>query len=135
MIKSFLLSAVSGIYGYVLAAVASAALSAGATYYIVHNANAVEIAGLQLQIANGQTMSVQNALSQLEYFISTMHTAEANYSDDLEAIAKRFDSVDKELKNATSKPLPVDCKPDANRLHALSDAINAANQTNTPVSK
>jgi len=122
-----LTGALGGIWGYVAAAGFAAALSVGATYYVVHNANAAEIANLHTAAAETKADNVSAALAQLTGFISNMHNADAGYNSDLASIKNQFAALELEFKNATVKPLPLDCKPDVGRLRILSAAVTAAN--------
>lgn len=123
-------------YNWIAAAVLAVALVAGGAaggVYVTHNADTVKLQAVQLADSKAQTASVSASLSQLQGFISTMHTADADYGSDLAAINSQFAALKKELTNATLKPLPVDCKPDAGRLRVLSDAVTAANARPTTV--
>lgn len=133
-IIAFLTNALGGLWGYVAAAGFAAALSFGATHEIDSLAYGKIIAARDLTIANMKTVNAENvasnvaaSLAQLQGFISTMNMADANYNAALTAIDKQFAIVESEFKNATQKPLPVDCKPDAGRLRILTDAVAATN--------
>jgi hypothetical protein len=71
---------------------------------------------------------VAASLNQLQGFISKMDAAGGDYSAALAQINADFDALKKEFANATLKPLPADCKPDAGRLRVLTDAVAAANK-------
>lgn len=129
---SWIIAILGGIWGYVAAFAIGTVLATSATYEIVHNANAVEISNLKLDAQTLQTKSVSASLTQLQGFISIMHTAENGYQTALAQINDAFAALEKEFKNATAKPLPADCRPDAARLRVLSDAIAATNNTTTP---
>lgn len=133
------LSLLSGVWGYVGAGALGALAVAPAVYYVVHNANASEIAGLNLkisqsqtQVAQSQTQSVTASLDQLQKFIAQMHTADADYQASLTAINSSFDVLKKGLSDAIkAKPLPVDCKPDPARVRSLAAAYSAATGKNS----
>jgi hypothetical protein len=111
-----------------LAGVAILVLGASAgTGWGVHKVDTVAYQALQLKQAQADTKSVAASLDQLQGFISTMHTADADYTASLEAIAQNLQLIKKEFADATLKPLPVDCKPDAGRLRVLTDAVAKAN--------
>lgn len=116
-----------GVWGYVGALGIGAILATGATYEVVHNANAVEISQLKADAANQKAASATAALSQLTGFIDQMHVASNDYAGQLQLIDNRFALIQKGLANARRTPLPPDCKPDAGRVRSLSDAIAAAN--------
>jgi hypothetical protein len=90
------------------------------------------IADLKLQQSQSQTKSVQASLDQLTGFISKMNVADAQYQGALASIDQKFSAVQAEWKNATAKPLPVDCKPDALRLRVLATAVAATHQAASP---
>jgi len=121
------LGSLGGIWGYVAAAVFAAALSVGATHWIDAKGYGITIANLKTDAANQKAANVTAALSQLQGFIDKMHTADAGYSSDLQSIKDAFAALAKDFKNATVKPLPLDCKPDIGRVRILSAAVAAAN--------
>jgi phage-related protein len=83
---------------------------------------------VQLADSKAQTANISASLTQLQGFIGSMHTADADYNAKLDAINAQFTNLKQELSNATRTPLPADCKPTADRLRVLSDAVSAANQ-------
>lgn len=117
-----------GLYGYLIAFGIGAALSIGATYQIVHTANAVEIGNLKLAAKTKEAADVTASLSQLQGFIASIHLAETNYNDTLDAINSTVASLRGQWKNATAKPLPADCFPTPDRVRAVNAAISAANK-------
>lgn len=131
MLKSLLglaTGALGGIQGYLIAAAIAGLLASGATYYVVHNADTVKLQAVQLADSKAQTASVTASLDQLQGFIATMHTADADYNAVLVSLRGQFAALEQEFKNATAKPLPADCRPDAGRLRVLSAAVDAANK-------
>lgn len=121
------LTLLTGVWGYVAAAVIAAALAVGATHFIDAKSYGLEISNLELKASQQQTQSITASLTQLQNFIATMHTADTGYQTGLAAITANFAAIEKELKSATIKPLPVDCRPDVGRLRVLTDATAAAN--------
>lgn len=109
--------------GFVLALAAAA----GAAHYVDANVYGKQISDIKLADANAKTASIGASLSQLQGFIASMHSADADYNATLGILNQRFSGLEKELHDATLKPLPVDCKPDAGRLRVLTDAVAAAN--------
>ena len=101
------------------------AATAGATHYVDANVYGNQIKDLKLAAAQQQTASVTASLNQLQGFIASMHTSDANYNSALNSISAQFDTIKKEFANATRAPLPADCKPDAGRLRVLQDAVAA----------
>lgn len=124
------ISLVSGPWGYLAAAVIAAGLAGGGTYYLTSRGYQIEIGKLKLAQAQSQTISVAASLSQLQKFISTMHSAATDYNSSTQILLGRLDALQKEFHNATlAKPLPPDCRPDATRVRLLSEAVAAANAT------
>lgn len=126
--ESWITGLLGGIWGYVAAAVIAAGLAAGATYYVVHNADVVKLQAVQLADSKAQTVSVTASLTQLQGFISAMDAAGGDYTAALAQINADFAALKKEFADATVKPLPADCRPDAGRLRVLTDAVAAANK-------
>lgn len=110
--------------GALMIALASAA---GASWYVTHNIDAAKLEAVELADSKAQTANISASLTQLQGFIATMHSADADYNSKLDAINAQFANLKQELSNATHTPLPADCKPDAGRLRVLSDAVSAAN--------
>lgn len=110
--------------GFVIALAAAAGVSG----YVVHNIDVVKLQAVQLANSKAQTASVTASLTQLQGFIDTMHGASADYQGALASITADFAALKKDFHNATLKPLPVDCRPDAGRLRLLTDAVAAANK-------
>lgn len=118
-------------YNWIAAAVVALALAAGgaaAAHYVDSNVYGKQIATIQLADSKAQTANVSASLNQLQGFIASMHTADADYNAELDAINAQFSTLKKELTNATVHPLPADCKPDVGRLRVLTDAVSAANK-------
>lgn len=126
------LSLLSGGYGYLAAFLVGLALATGGTYYVVHNANASEISELKLAAQTKRADDTAASLAELNSFISNMHTAASGYATAVGDIDKRFATIETALQNAFKKPLPVDCKPDADRVRGLHSAIDATNANPSP---
>lgn len=124
--------AMGGIWGYVAAFGFGIALATAGTWYVVGNAKDVEIGGLKLAASQKATADVTASLSQLQGFIAAMHVADSNYNGALAAIDARFISLERQWKNATAKPLPLDCKPDLPRQRMFTDAVNATHAQSAP---
>lgn len=108
--------------------------AAGATHYVDANVYGKQISDIKLADANAKAASIGASLSQLQGFIASMHNADADYNATLGILNQRFAGLEKELHDATLKPLPADCRPDAGRLRVLTDAVAAAN-TNSAAGK
>lgn len=130
-----LFSLLSGIWGYVAAAVFAAGLASAGTYFVEHSIEEKKVSDLKTSIANQKADNATQALAQLSSFISRANLASADYSTALDGINARFAALTQGFKDATRKPLPVDCRPDAGRVSILAAAIAAANAKNTPAAK
>ncbi len=125
--------ALGGIWGYVAAFGVGTIIATSATYYVVHNANAVEISDLKLQASEQRAVNVTASLNQLTGFINTMHVAALGYQTYVASVEGYFGKIEQDLHHATAqKPLPPDCVPDAGRLRTLTDATRAANGATGP---
>lgn len=124
------LGALGGVWGYVAAAGAGALIAGGAALYIENNIRVAQVDTLKLQIANTQAASATASLAQLQKFIDNMHVAATDYGNTVHDIDARFAALQKGLHYA--KPLPVDCKPDADRVRGLANAVAAANKGSGP---
>jgi len=102
-----------------------------ATFFIVNNIKQVEISKLNYQIEHIQKINTEAALNKLSNIIISMHMADTEYFQSLSDINRQYDEIRKEMKNV-KKPLPVDCKPDNERVRILSRAIDAANSATQP---
>jgi len=118
-----------GIYGYVATFVIGLSVAAGATYYVVHNANAVEIASLKLVAKTTEAANVTHSLAQLQGFIANIQTAQTDYQGTLEHINANIVAARNGWKAATMQPLPKGCLPDPARLRAVNAAISRANNS------
>lgn len=112
-----------------LAGVAILVLGASAgTGWVTHKVDHDAYVQLQLKQSQADTKSVTNSLNQLENFIAKMNAADAGYGATLTIIAQNLAAIKKEFADATLKPLPADCRPDAGRLRVLTDAVERANK-------
>lgn len=102
------------------------AASAGGAWYVDSNRWQVRYDALELADSQKQTADVTASLGQLQGFIDNMHDADAGYGATLAQIKTQFITVNQELHDALSRPLPSDCKPDAARVRALDAAVLAA---------
>lgn len=70
------------------------------------------------------------ALNQFQTDVGTIHKAASDYQDQKKGYENQFAALSKEFNDAIKKkPLPPDCRPDAERLRALNAAVQAANST------
>jgi hypothetical protein len=106
--------------------------AAYAGHYVTKAVDDRAYSKLELAQSKADTKSVQDSLAQLQGFITTMDAAGGDYTAALATIKAQFATIQKELHNATLKPLPADCRPDAGRLRVLTDAVNATRQGSEP---
>lgn len=114
-----------GIWVYVGIAAIVAVISFGATHEIDALAYGHTIDGLKLDAKTKEAADITQSLSTLQTFITGMHTADVNYNAALDTLKGNLIAIEAEFKHATQKPLPLDCKPDADRVRTLSDAVHA----------
>jgi len=96
------------------------------TFFVVNNIKQVEISKLNYQIEHIQKINTEAALNKLSNIIISMHMADTEYFQSLSDINRQYDEIRKEMKSVKN-PLPIDCKPDNDRVRILSRAIDAAN--------
>lgn len=88
-----------------------------------------EIADLKREKAEESVRQKQAVLNDIETATRNMQNAVQGAQIDLDGFANQMASFRKEFKDAkNANPLPVDCKPDAVRVHALSAAARAVDQ-------
>lgn len=126
------LSLLTGVWGYVAAAVVAALLATSATYYVTSRSYQVTISDMKAAEANAKATSVSASLTQLQTFIGSMHEAASAYAVQQQDMSAKFTALHKDFQNAIkASPLPLDCAPDPVRLRNLSAAVAAANAAST----
>jgi hypothetical protein len=86
------------------------------------------LAVVQKDAAESRANSANAALDQLAGRLDSMNTATTAAQLDVSTLSAKMDLLRKEQKNAFAKtPLDPGCKPDADRLLNLRDAVGAAN--------
>ncbi|PVY81041.1 hypothetical protein C7414_102369 [Cupriavidus alkaliphilus] len=85
-----------------------------------------EIAELTAARAQADLASANTAISDLREAGSRIRKSADDYLEIKSDLGAKLDAIRKDLKHA--KPLPVDCRPDAQRVRGLSDAVDAAKQ-------
>ena len=89
-----------------------------------------EIAELQRAHAEFRATLSEAALANVQADAAIITKAATEFADIRSTLAPRMSALTKELHNArTSRPLPVDCRPDAGRVQNLDAAIDAANKS------
>jgi len=85
-----------------------------------------EIAELTAARAQADLTSANAALGNLEAAGARIRQSADDYLIIKSDLGAKLDAIRKDLKNA--KPLPAGCRPDAQRVRSLSDAVDAAKQ-------
>lgn len=111
------------------AGVLGAALSGSGVWYLQGLRSDAAIERLKAEYAGEKATAASTALLDLEGSIKRIADSALASADDITALNTRLTAIRKELKNV--KPLPVDCKPDTDRVRHLESAIDATNQTAT----
>lgn len=86
-----------------------------------------EIAELTAARAQAELSSATQALSDIQATGQKIRRHADDYLAIQSDLGAKMDAIRKDLKNA-KKPLPPDCRPDAQRMRGLSDAVAAAKQ-------
>jgi uncharacterized coiled-coil DUF342 family protein len=83
--------------------------------------------------ANETTEKIEQAQASAEQYREStekINDSATEYLTKSKQLEKQITQLKKELANAKkNSPLPADCKPDADRLRVLKDAVRAANAT------
>lgn len=88
----------------------------------------VQIANLERDAAEQTAVDATASLTQLQKFISNMHGATVEYGNQQDALFAAINKLHADFtKAANLKPLPIDCRPDNERLRILSQAVAATN--------
>jgi hypothetical protein len=89
-----------------------------------------QIADLKRAHAEFRATLSEAALADVHADAATIRQAATEFSTIQSTLAPRMSALTKELHNArTTRPLPVDCRPDAGRVQNLDAAIDAANKS------
>jgi hypothetical protein len=122
---------VSSLIGAGLLALASF----GGGFYAGHHWESVALANQKVQDAQKVAADAAAALTRLELFVNSLQAASVQYRTQTDALDAKLTSIEKEFADARSQPLPIDCKPDALRVRALSAAIAAVNAAAYPATQ
>ncbi|AZY49664.1 hypothetical protein C0J09_11335 [Bordetella avium] len=110
----------------VIAMVLIAALAAGAAWMAQGWRKDAVIADLRLDRAQADLSVVRQALVTTEADITKMAEAARAAARTAPALTAQMKEISKALENAN--PLPAGCRPDADRVRGLTDAVRAANR-------
>lgn len=88
----------------------------------------VQIANLERDAAEQTAVDATASITQLQKFIANMHGATTEYGNQQDALFAAINKLHLDFtKAANLKPLPVDCRPDDERLRILSESVSAVN--------
>lgn len=118
--------------GYVAAAGLASLLSIGATYYFTSAPYRITIAHMEAAQDTKRADDSEASLRKLNAYIAGMHEAGQEYQSDRTALNAKLDQLNRDFNDAIKNhPLPADCKPDDERMRALTAAVAAANAAAT----
>lgn len=107
---------------------ASALVAALVSYYVTSMPYKVTIAHMEAAASNADKDRANLSLAQFTADADRIHESADAFSKLQPLIETEFAKLSKDFHNATSAhPLPVDCKPDVERLRFLSAAVAQAN--------
>ncbi|AOZ02271.1 hypothetical protein BKK81_23600 [Cupriavidus sp. USMAHM13] len=107
-----------------LAGLAGAGLLLGAAGWTANGWRLEAVQAASALAASGaQARQSAQALETLRASSAAMRAAADAYRQSQSALAARLDRLEEELQRA--RPLPVDCRPDAERMRLLSGAVDA----------
>lgn len=120
------LSKLAGWKGYAAASVAGGLLVGVVVGVAQEWRLGVKIAECQRDQAQAQASAATTSLSQLTTDLQGVAAAARRASETAEQLPAQISIISKALKDA--KPLPAGCRPDADRVRSLTDAVRAANR-------
>lgn len=114
-----------GIVGaVVLAAITSA--------WITSTVYSEQILSIEKQHSEEKAVSATEALNKLTSYVDGINISAIDYGKTSRSLGTKIDLLAKDFQNVKTNPLPIDCKPDANRMRALSAAIATTNSAIGP---
>lgn len=118
----------AGWRAWVAALAVSTVVAAGAGFYAGHHWAGDDLEILRAQVAQQHADTADASLKKLQGFIAQMQVASQDYGQTRDQLFARLDLLRKDLHNAAKAvPLPPDCRPDAGRVRALSEAVDTTN--------
>lgn len=113
-----------------LALLLAMALAGAAGWFTNGWRHDAEIAELQRAHAEFRATLSEAALANVQADAAVIRTAATEFAAIQSTLTPRISALTKELHNArTTRPLPVDCRPDVGRVQNLDAAIDAANKS------
>lgn len=123
-----LLALLAGWKGYAAIGLLSALLAGGTASYLTALSYRLTIAQMQRDQADANLRNSQAALADFTAQARRIQTAAQSLVGVQGGLDRRFDVITKDFQDAIKNhPLPSGCMPDGGRMHALSQAVAAAN--------
>lgn len=118
-----------GLKGAGIAALASALLASGATFYVTSLGYRLTISNMEKAAAEGVAQAHKEALDQFTLDAKLINEAASGHETDVSTLNRRMAAISKDLRDAiAANPLPDACPVlDAGRVSAIRAATQAAN--------
>lgn len=108
--------------------IASASVAAILSFYATHLWYDAKISRMETAQAEAVLDGTRATLAMFTADAARVHEAAEGFTAKQADLDSRFASISKDFANAIkARPLPVDCKPDTDRLRSLQAAVDAAN--------
>jgi hypothetical protein len=129
----WLLSFLSGWKAWAAALGLSAVAAAGGGFYAGKHWAGDDLAQYKAQVAQQHADDATKALQKFKDLAANIQTASINYGSTRDQLNAKLDTITKEFRNAIKpSPLPPDCRPDAGRVRALTEAVTLTNSSIAP---
>jgi hypothetical protein len=123
-----LVALLAGWKGYAAMGLLSALLAACASGYVTAQSYRLTILQMQRAQADADARRSEAALASFSTQVGRIQDAAQTLVSVQDGLGRRFDIISRTLQDAIkSHPLPSGCMPDAGRMHALRQAVAAAN--------
>lgn len=119
---------------WLLIIVLAVAFSAGSTagWFVTNSVKSTEIALIKVERLTEAKAQTDAAIKDLKEASAKINLAASGNQTDVSTLNTKLDGITKELKNVQKlKPLPPDCRPTADRVSNLANAVRAANEART----
>ena len=98
--------------------------------WITHNHYSAVISDMKATQAEAAKSVAETNLQDYKDAAKSIKEAAASATSEKDTLNVKLDKISKQIKAiSVNNPLPADCKPDANRMQNLSDAIQSTNST------
>lgn len=124
----WLVSFFAGWRAWVAALGVTTLVAAGGGFYAGHHWAGDDLQALRAQVAQQHADTADASLKKLQDYIAGIQAASTEYGQTRDQLFTRLDKIQKDFRNAIKPaPLPADCRPDAGRVHALTESVDATN--------